>query len=113
MAIGFRQVSSGDIHLPTGTTVITQPAGVAATDVLVVMFGTGRASATPITVTAPAGWTAIMASLTQANGSTSISLCGFWALGSVASTTFTNSATSGNPDQGWVCIAFTGVDNTT
>lgn len=112
MAIGFRQASSGDLHFPGTTTTITKPTGFASTDVLVAFFGTGNGASLTSTVTAPTGWTAISAGYTVSSGVTRLALYGFWALGSVAALGFTN--TNGNStDQGWVCLAFTGVDNTT
>jgi hypothetical protein len=102
MAIAFRQKSSADLTA-TGTTSITKPTGFASTDILICQFGFGGAR----TYTAPAGWTAIA---TQVGDATIRGSC-WWALGSVANLSFT--IDSGTGDMGWVCAAYTGVDNTT
>jgi hypothetical protein len=105
--------TSGDIASLTATTTITKPAGTASTDVLVVTFSCDANSATPATVTAPAGWTAVNTAFTGVNGANNVRLAVFWALGSVANLGFTNSATGAVHQQGWICVGFTGVDNTT
>lgn len=111
MAIGFRQFSSGDVHLPGTTVTITKPAGTASTDILVAFFGSGRGAAGVVgTWTAPAGWTAIAANV-QVTASNHIDLAGFWASGSVAGLGFSRSGTV--DDMGWVCLGFTGVNGTT
>lgn len=113
MAIGFRQSSSADIGSVPATTTITKPTGTASTDVLVVVFGNDR-SGTPVNATtAPAGWTGIFTTVTGTGGGNTITLDGWWALGSVANLGFANNHTGVALQQGWVCLAFTGVDTTT
>jgi hypothetical protein len=112
MAIGVNaSISSGDVASTGGATSVTKPAGTANTDVLILVFGVDALSATPGTVTAPAGWTAINTTFLVTNGTSNVRLAAFWALGSVANLSFTNSATG--QQQGWVCVGFTGVDNAT
>lgn len=119
MAIGFRAFSSGDVHNPNagaaGNVVLSKPTGFASTDILIASFGGGRGTASSwLAVTAPAGWTRVGAAQVQGTVTAqSVGLDVFWALGSVASVTFTNAAFGGTYDLGWVCLAFTGVDNTT
>lgn len=113
MAIAFRAPSSGDVHAPGATVAITKPAGTAGTDILVAFFGSGTGSGgTSGSFTAPAGWTAISAAATANLGAAqAINLAGFWSLGSNTNLTFTKTGTVA--DMGWVCLGFTGVDNTT
>lgn len=112
-AIGFRSSVTGDLASPGGTTTVTLPAGVAATDVVIAIFCSNRvALISPNVVTAPAGWTAIHSSITDNNGIVEGTLHAFWALGNVSSLGFTNSQTV-TLSQGWVVAAYTGVDNST
>jgi hypothetical protein len=107
----FRASSSGDLASVTATTTITKPAGTASTDVLVVTFGTDIGGIAAAIVTAPSGWTAINTALAVTNGNSNVRLAAFWALGGVANLVFNNSATT--DQEGWICVGFTGVDNTT
>lgn len=110
MAIGFRSSSTGDIHAP-GTITITKPTGWAATDVFITGIGSSRGGAGGSgTYSGPTGWTAIATHVGTAAGN-DVDIAGWWALGSVASLGFTKSGTV--DDAGWVCLALTGVDNTT
>lgn len=114
MGIGVNaNITSGDVHAPGATTVITLPTGTAATDVVTVFFGSGTSSTTVITTTPPTGWTAIATAFTVTSGGVQVRLSGYWALGNVASKTFTNTGAGASCDQGWICLGFTGVDNTT
>lgn len=106
MAIGYRSFSSGDVHLPGATMILTKPSGFQATDRLVAAIGSGENSGAG-TFTLPAGWTAVMAHVAN----TKVDLVIAHAPGDVASTTFTKSGTVG--DAGWVMLAFTGGDPTT
>lgn len=103
--------TSGDIASTTATTTITTPTGSAATDVLIAVFGDDVAGGTQNTPSAPAGWTLIGAQVTATSGVNHIGVTAFWALGNVSNKGFTNNHTAGQ--QGWVCAAFSGVDNTT
>jgi hypothetical protein len=110
--ITFRASSSGDLASVTATTTITKPAGAASNDILVVAFGTDKASNVAHTITPSSGWSRIAAQVSQTNGASQIVLHdGFWSLGSNTNLGFTNSVT-GTIQQGWVCGAFPGVDNT-
>ncbi len=114
MAIAVNSnISSGDIASVAATTTITLPSGTAATDVVVVCFGTDNNAATTTTVTAPAGWTRIDVTVAGSNGTTRVKQDVFWALGNVSNLGFTNSNTGATFQQGWVCLGWTGVDNTT
>jgi hypothetical protein len=114
MAIGVNaNISSGDIASTTGTTTITLPTGTNSDDVLVVVIANDFGAVTAQSTTGPSGWTSIFSGFTVTSGSNHIQLNAFWALGSVANLGFTNSQTGGNYQQGWVCLGFTGVDNTT
>ena len=114
-AIGVNSATNatGDIASVTTTTTITKPTGTASTDVLVVTFGNDKGSSggSVFTTSAPSGWTAIYTSFQVTSSNNTIRLTGFWALGSVSNLGFTNSSTG--DQQGWVCVGFTGVDNTT
>jgi hypothetical protein len=114
VAIGVNaSVSTGETASVAATTTITLPPGTAATDVVVVVFGSDTGGTTPSSVTAPAGWTAINTAFTVTISNTAVRLAAFWALGSVANLGFTNSLTGTSYQQGWACVGFTGVDNTT
>jgi hypothetical protein len=106
---------SGDIASATATVTITKPTGFNTTDVLISVFGSDSLTGTAANVvTAPSGWTAVSAGFSKADaGNDFVSLYAFWALGSVANLGFTNSVTGANVSQGWVCVGFSGVDNTT
>jgi hypothetical protein len=104
MAIAFRAKVTGDVHFPASPVTITKPAGTVATDVLVAVFAFRGGD----TITAPTGWTAVA---TGAGNATFLQSC-WWALGSVAALGFTYSK-PGADDVGWICSAFSGVDNTT
>lgn len=116
MAIGVNpSISSADLaNQASGTITISKPAGTAATDVLAVAFALDDVNSGSPTISAPTGWTAITAGFRQASGVNSLTLYGFWALGNVANLgfTFTRGGAS-NADIGWLCIDYTGVDNTT
>ena len=110
MAIGFRGYATGDLSSIAGTTTVSFVAGTAATDVVVVVFGT---DATTETITPPSGATRIGSQVVQnQGGGTVINLDAFWCLGSQSNNGFTN-GTTGAFQQGWVAASFTGVDNTT
>ena len=96
----------------TATTTITL-ASTTSTDVNVVIFGNNHSATTGVNaVTAPSGWSAIFTGFTETDGSSlEISLYGFWAFGNVANKGFSNSVTGDS--QGWVCVAFSGVDQGT
>jgi hypothetical protein len=114
MAIGFRASSSADKATALATETITKPTGTASTDILVIAFGTDKGSNVAQTITPPSGWTRIGAQVSQTNGASQIVLLdAFWSLGSNASLGFGNSASGAAVQQGWLCGAFTGVDNTT
>jgi hypothetical protein len=114
MAIGFRASSSADKASAAATETITKPTGTASTDILVIAFGTDKGSNVAQTITPPSGWTRIGAQVSQTNGASQIVLLdAFWSLGSNASLGFGNSVSGAAVQQGWVCGAFTGVDNTT
>lgn len=88
----------------TASATFDKPAGTAATDILVAYISTNLGSGT--TITPPAGWTAVG----TASNSTFVKAALYWALGNVASTTFTFTA-------GTAVVAFIGgfinVHNTT
>jgi len=112
MAIGFRSFTQVDTTLP-GTLTWGLPSGATATDILVVIVGVGAGGGTTVAkYTGAAGWTRIMTEITGTSGLTQMSLGCWWALGNVASRSFTKDANTAS-DGGGVCLAFTGVDNTT
>lgn len=110
MAIGVNAtISSGDLTAQgTNTVTITKPTGTASTDILVAVFAVDLGG-TPGTIATPSGWTAIAASVPNST----IRLYGFWSLGSNATLGFGHTQGSFADDVGWVCVGFTGVDNTT
>lgn len=113
MSIGFRNSSQADISAPGTTVTISKPSGTASTDILILIFACGRtAGGASGTYTSPSGWSAISTHFNQTGGGgTSVDLAGFWSLGSNANLGFTKSGTV--DFGGWICLAFTGVDNTT
>ncbi|MDE2102186.1 MAG: hypothetical protein KGL39_33380 [Patescibacteria group bacterium] len=103
-----------DISSTTSATAVVLPTGTASTDVVIAVFGidTAGGNASGWTVTAPAGWTKIGSNQLDVDaGAPGVVLFAFWALGSVANLSFTNSRTGDS--QGVVVAAFSGVDNTT
>ncbi len=86
--------------------VLTKPTGTANTDVLIAMFEGG--GGTGDTYTPPAGWTLI----NRTDSTTVVSVASYWALGSVASTTFTISQGGLQATIGFI-LGYTGVDNAT
>jgi hypothetical protein len=113
VAIGFRTSASGDIASTAATVTPTKPTGFASTDVLVYVFAEDNGASTTTTITAPGGFTRIGATTLGSSGVNRIKLDAFWCLGSQVSMGFTNSHTGSGFQQGWVALAFTGVDNTT
>src|SRR5882724_469913 len=104
MAIAFR--SAGTIGTSDGTPcVLGTPAGVATTDLVLAVFFFNVGSG--ITITPPAGWTLAVRTNNGAVDGQAV----YWALGSVASYSFT--FTAGNNTIVGYALAFTGVDNTT
>jgi hypothetical protein len=113
--IQFRSSSTGTFTAGSATAAITVPSGSLAADVLVAFFCSESAPGGQV-FTAPSGWTVIAPGFYQNGPSsetppTSVVLYGFWALGSVANLTFTQSDPA-NSNSGWACLAFSGVDNT-
>jgi hypothetical protein len=106
VAIAFRAVGTGGNGTGGPASVApAKPAGTVSTDILVCIICSG--GGTLLTITPPSGWTLIKR---QDNGTTSTAAA-YWALGSVASSTFT---LSGSVDAVSAIIAgYTGVDNTT
>lgn len=114
MAIGFRASSnSGASNVSAATVAITLPAGVQATDIVVVTFAYANTTKGSLgSWSPPSGWAAAAPAATPiANSTQDASEQSFWALGSVANLTFTRVGTV--DFLGWTCAAFTGVDNTT
>lgn len=111
MSIGVNaNISSADLATQTtGTKTITKPTGTVTTagsaDLLVLSWGVFEGSSTD-TLSTPTGWT-LQANVDAGN----VRLWVFTALGGVAATGFT--FTGSSTDLGWVCVGFTGVDNTT
>jgi hypothetical protein len=112
VAIGVNtNISSADISGPGATVTITKPTGTASTDILIICLGEGWASGSAMTVTAPSGWTSV-GNLTAGSNPRNIRCACFWSLGSNTNLGFT--VTNGSTNTlGWVCVGFTGVDNTT
>jgi hypothetical protein len=69
------------------------PGGTVATDLVIACICQGVSPAP--TLGAPAGWTPVHAQIDQATGPASISMRTWWALGNVASTTFTSTSAVG------------------
>ena len=112
MAIGFRSETEGETLTPGATVTLTLPSGVVTGDVLVAILGSSKDGVGGTCGwTAPVGWTRIGANVVQDNAFGRSAIDVFWALGNVASLTFTKSGTVGY--FGYVCVAYTGVDNTT
>lgn len=108
MAVGFRNSSSGDVAAP-GNLAVSLPGGTLATDVLILAIVSKRTGSVGVgSYLTPSGWTAIKSN-TSNDGTNSLFLQTFRALGSVANLTFTKSGTV--TSAGWACLAFTGVDN--
>jgi hypothetical protein len=103
VAIAFRAGAKADTANAT-TFNVAKPTGFASTDILVVVLGWSSTGSPTLTV--PTGWTQIFG----ISGDTTIGGACYRALGSVASVAF---ALSVSRDNGMVCLAFTGVDNTT
>jgi hypothetical protein len=112
MAIGVNSnVTRQDIASIGATTTITLPTGTTATDIVIAIFATDSGgNNAQRTVANPAGWTNIFTEFV-AGATNGVSLHGAWALGNVASKTFTNGASG--LQQGVIVVGFTGVDNTT
>src|SRR4051812_34753954 len=111
MAIAARVtngLTSADASGVTTNLTISLGSAVVATDALVLFIGINNAT-TAATYAAPAGWTSIQTSVT----STKIRLYGFVAYGNIANLTFTRTAGVGSETRGYICQAFTGVDQTT
>lgn len=108
----FRASSSADIASATATVTVTKPTGTLSTDGVVVVFGTDNGNGTSTTITPPSGATRIGARTPVSSGSTRIVLDAFWFYGSQSSLGFTNSNTGSSIQQGWVALAFSGVDQT-
>lgn len=111
MAIGFQNSVTTDAAAPGATIVLGAPSGTSATDILICAIGSMNAAGTAGSWTSPAGWTLIGTTKLQSTTAGGISMCTFWALGNVASFTFTKSGTV--TSVGTVIAGFTGVDNTT
>jgi hypothetical protein len=110
--IAHRADSFGTHAVASSTDTITLPSGVQPTDIVVVGFGTVTSSPTGSNViTPPSGWTSIATHASQSDGFNELRLYAFVALGSVANLGFANSQIG--MKQGWLCSAFSGVDNTT
>jgi hypothetical protein len=115
VAIGVNtSISSADLTAQTtGTKTVTLPSGTVGTDVVIVAWGLDDNNTSAPTIIAPAGWTAVDTSIRTAVGSKNITLYAFWALGGVANLGFTCTVLTSSIDLGWVCVGFTGVNNTT
>lgn len=110
--IAFRSFSQADQHAVTSTDP-GKPTGAASTDILIAVYAVGAGNNNAFTLSAPAGWTAIHAQQTITNGTAEqICMRNWWALGNVASTSFSHNAGAGR-DSGIVILAFQNVDNTT
>lgn len=111
MAIAFRAASTNTTYTAVTTVTLAAPAGVAATDIVLAVFGsTGLARSSQPSITAPAGWTLVK---TQQDVTNFGDLTVFRALGTVS---FANAFTIGNgANVSGSCfsLAYTGVDNVT
>lgn len=114
MAIAHaRTDTTQDIASATATLTVVKPTGVAATEVMIIVIVTEGGTNTLDTITPPVGHTRIGARVSQTNGGAEIvQVDVFWALGNVALMGYLNSITGSNVQQGVVCAAFSGVDNT-
>lgn len=106
--VAFHASATGTEHNTTGAKTVTKPT-VSAGDILICEFGVNNAT-TANTVTAPAGWTRIGSTITSTKVRTDV----WWALQSVASTSFTvNADGAGSGDWSYTCSSYSNVDNTT
>jgi hypothetical protein len=103
MAITYRGAGTV-VNVISGTSLaLVKPASTAATDILIAQI---TINGSGFSITPPAGWELML----RTNSSTTISGAMYWALGNVASTTFT---VTNNPKASGCIIGFIGVDNTT
>jgi hypothetical protein len=105
MAVAFRSSGDGVGQDNAASITLNTPAGVTATDVVLAVFVLGGGS--NVTVTPPTGWTVA----NRINDGTKSSQIVYWALGNVASYTFTY--TNVSDTMFGYTLAYSGVDNST
>jgi hypothetical protein len=107
MAIGFRAAGT-KATVSSGTSItVPAPAGIAATDIVLIYIHEQQNPGTAITP--PAGWTLVLNLLETSVGSERLAV--FWGLGTATFGAFTGVGT--NTDLQARAFAYTGVDNTT
>lgn len=107
--INFQGSSGGEVAAPGATLAVSLPANVTPDAVCVLTVICDRAASIFAgSFNPPAGWTAFGGTTGSNDGTNSISIRAYWALGSVANLTFTKSGVVDNA--GWTCASYTGVD---
>jgi hypothetical protein len=109
MAISHTHTDTKDSSATGPATLApAKPTGTVSTDVLILAMCVSNNGSATGSYTAPSGWTSV-GNVTSTGNVIRVDV--WWALGSVASTTFTKSGTVNA--YGLVMAAFAGVDNTT